>query len=247
MDASTFLIAVAQIIMIDILLGGDNAVVIALACRRLPEAQRAKGIFWGVVGAIAVRIVLIFFALQLLALPYLKLVGAALLLWIGVKLLLPEEDDAHEGMAASESLWGAVRTVIVADVVMSLDNVIAVAGAAHGDITLVVFGILVSVPIIVWGSRFVLKLMDRFPAVITLGGALLGWIAGGMAVSDGAVTTHLGELPGWLKYACGALGAVLVVAVGKWLAHRQARRAEVIEISLDAPDAAPRGKQGGQA
>lgn len=247
MDASTFLIAVAQIIMIDILLGGDNAVVIALACRRLPEAQRAKGIFWGVVGAIAVRIVLIFFALQLLALPYLKLVGAALLLWIGVKLLLPEEDDAHEGMAASESLWGAVRTVIVADVVMSLDNVIAVAGAAHGDITLVVFGILVSVPIIVWGSRFVLKLMDRFPVVITLGGALLGWIAGGMAVSDGAVTTHLGELPGWLKYACGALGAVLVVAVGKWLAHRQARRAEVIEISLDAPDAAPRGKQGGQA
>lgn len=247
MDASTFLIAVAQIIMIDILLGGDNAVVIALACRRLPEAQRAKGIFWGVVGAIAVRIVLIFFALQLLALPYLKLVGAALLLWIGVKLLLPEEEDAHEGMAASESLWGAVRTVIVADVVMSLDNVIAVAGAAHGDITLVVFGILVSVPIIVWGSRFVLKLMDRFPVVITLGGALLGWIAGGMAVSDGVVTAHLGELPGWLKYACGALGAVLVVAVGKWLAHRQARRAEVIEISLDAPDAAPRGKQGGQA
>ena len=247
MDASTFLIAVAQIIMIDILLGGDNAVVIALACRRLPEAQRAKGIFWGVVGAIAVRIVLIFVALQLLALPYLKLVGAALLLWIGVKLLLPEEDDAHEGMAASESLWGAVRTVIVADVVMSLDNVIAVAGAAHGDITLVVFGILVSVPIIVWGSRFVLKLMDRFPVVITLGGALLGWIAGGMAVSDGVVTAHLGELPGWLKYACGALGAVLVVAVGKWLAHRQARRAEVIEISLDAPDAAPRGKQGGQA
>lgn len=247
MDASTFLIAVAQIIMIDILLGGDNAVVIALACRRLPEAQRAKGIFWGVVGAIAVRIVLIFFALQLLALPYLKLVGAALLLWIGVKLLLPEEDDAHEGMAASDNLWGAVRTVIVADVVMSLDNVIAVAGAAHGNMALVVFGILVSVPIIVWGSRFVLKLMDRFPVVITLGGALLGWIAGGMAVSDGAVTAHLGELPGWLKYACGALGAVLVVAVGKWLAHRQARRAEVIEISLDAPDAAPRGKQGGQA
>ena len=246
MDASTFLIAVAQIIMIDILLGGDNAVVIALACRRLPEAQRAKGIFWGVVGAIAVRIVLIFFALQLLALPYLKLVGAALLLWIGVKLLLPEEDDAHEGMAASESLWGAVRTVIVADVVMSLDNVIAVAGAAHGDITLVVFGILVSVPIIVWGSRFVLKLMDRFPAVITLGGALLGWIAGGMAVSDSAVAGYFGELPGWLKYACGAAGAVLVVAVGKWLAHRHARKAEVIEISLDAPSGAPRGKQGEQ-
>lgn len=219
MDASTFLIAVAQIIMIDILLGGDNAVVIALACRRLPEAQRAKGIFWGVVGAIAVRIVLIFFALQLLALPYLKLVGAALLLWIGVKLLLPEEDDAHEGMAASESLWGAVRTVIVADVVMSLDNVIAVAGAAHGDITLVVFGILVSVPIIVWGSRFVLKLMDRFPVVITLGGALLGWIAGTLAVGDPALQGHLPQVDS-LRYLAGGLCALLVVAVGKALAAR---------------------------
>ena len=229
MDASSFLIAVAQIIMIDILLGGDNAVVIALACRRLPEAQRAKGIFWGVVGAIAVRIVLIFFAVQLLALPWLKLLGALLLLWIGVKLLLPEDDDAHEGMAASDNLWGAVRTVIVADVVMSLDNVIAVAGAAHGDMALVVFGILVSVPIIVWGSRFVLKLMDRFPMIITLGGMLLGWIAGTMVLSDPALVSpdtlawmpKIAPVGDALKYGAGVAGALLVLALGKWMLARQ--------------------------
>lgn len=232
---SAFLFAVAQIIMIDILLGGDNAVVIALACRRLPEAQRSKGIFWGVVGAIAVRIVLIFFALQLLSLPYLKLVGAALLLWIGVKLLVPEADDDHEGMATSDNVLGAVKTVIVADVVMSLDNVIAVAGAAKGDIVLVIFGILISVPIIVWGSRFVLKLMDRFPAVITLGGALLGWIAGEMALSDRSVAEMFttGQ-PAGLKYVAGTLGAVAVVLVGKWLASRQAAAREPVELELEA-------------
>ncbi|MBN8443460.1 MAG: TerC family protein [Thauera sp.] len=241
---SAFLLAVAQIIMIDILLGGDNAVVIALACRRLPPAQRRQGIFWGVAGAIGIRVVLIFFALQLLALPFLKLVGAALLLWIGIKLLLPEDDGGHEGVAASDSLFGAVRTVIIADVVMSLDNVIAVAGAAKGDMGLVVFGILISIPIIVWGSRFVLKLMDRFPVVITLGGALLGWIAGEMAVSDVIVTGHFGDaLPTWSKYASAATGALMVVVVGKWLASRHARKAEIVEIALDAtPAAAARDK-----
>jgi len=237
---STFLLAVAQIVMIDILLGGDNAVVIALACRRLPEAQRSKGIFWGVVGAIGVRIVLIFFALQLLALPYLKLIGAALLLWIGIKLLVPEDEDGHDGMEASDNLFGAVKTVIIADVVMSLDNVIAVAGAAKGDLALVVFGILFSVPIVVWGSRFVLKLMDRFPVVITLGAALLGWIAGEMAVSDIVIQGRFGDgMPGWLKYACGTVGAIAVVLVGKWLAARKpVVAAEIVEIDLEVPPAA---------
>jgi YjbE family integral membrane protein len=141
---AAFWIAVAQIILIDILLGGDNAVVIALACRKLPEEQRNKGIFWGVVGAIGLRIVLIFFALQLLAVPWLKIVGALLLFWIGVKLLLPE-DDGHDNVAAVHHAdAGAIKTIIVADAVMSLDNVIAVAGAAKGSMLLVVFGILVS-------------------------------------------------------------------------------------------------------
>src|SRR5574343_1280754 len=169
-----FWLAVGQIIMIDILLGGDNAVVIALACRKLPDAQRTKGIIWGTAGAIVLRVVLIFFALTLLKLPFLKLVGGLLLLWIGMKLLVPEDDDEHGNIQASDKLWAAVKTVIVADFVMSLDNVIAIAGAAQGSggdhqMPLVIFGLLVSIPIIVWGSQMVIKLMERFPVVITLG------------------------------------------------------------------------------
>ena len=144
-----FWVAVGQIIAIDILLGGDNAVVIALACRRLPPAQRNKGIFWGTVGAIALRIVLIAFALNLLALPYLKLVGALLLLWIGIKLMQPEDEGGALHLQSSAHLAGAIKTIVVADAVMSLDNVIAVAGAAKDSLLLVTFGILISVPIIV--------------------------------------------------------------------------------------------------
>jgi YjbE family integral membrane protein len=232
-------IAVAQIIMIDILLGGDNAVVIALACRQLPPAQRTKGIIWGTAGAIVLRVVLIFFALTLLAIPYLKLVGAALLLWIGVKLLVPEDEDAHGNIQASDKLWSAVKTVIVADLVMSVDNVIAIAGAAEsagGDykMGLVVFGLLVSVPIIVWGSQLVIKLMDRWPSIITVGGMLLGWIAGTMAVGDPALAgivpmaapTGAGGVPevtAALRWAAGVAGALLVLAIG--LLQRRARAA----------------------
>jgi YjbE family integral membrane protein len=227
-----FWIAVGQIIMIDILLGGDNAVVIALACRRLPPAQRTKGILWGTVGAIVLRVILIFFALTLLAIPYLKLVGAVLLLWIGVKLLAPGDEDDHGSVQSSDKLWAAVRTVIVADLVMSVDNVIAIAGAAEsagGDhkMPLVVFGLLVSIPIIVWGSQFVIKLMDRFPSVITVGGMLLGWIAGTMAVGDPAVASFVpqagpGEAAPTVRYAAGILGALLVLAVGLLMKRRHA-------------------------
>ncbi|BEP51418.1 MULTISPECIES: TerC family protein [Variovorax] len=231
-----FWVAVGQIIMIDILLGGDNAVVIALACRKLPPAQRTKGILWGTAGAIALRVILIFFALTLLAIPFLKLVGAALLLWIGIKLLAPDHDDAHGNIQSSDKLWGAVKTVIVADLVMSVDNVIAIAGAAQGagqahQMPLVIFGLLVSIPIIVWGSQLVIKLMDRFPIIITLGGMLLGWIAGTMAVSDPALSntaawTWVPKLPqtDTIRYAAGIAGALVVLAVGKWVAMRQARQ-----------------------
>jgi YjbE family integral membrane protein len=227
-----FWIAVGQIIMIDILLGGDNAVVIALACRKLAPAQRTKGIVWGTVGAILLRVVLIFFALTLLASPYLKLVGAILLLWIGVKLLAPGDEGAHGDVAGSDKLWAAVRTVIIADLVMSVDNVIAIAGAAEsagGDhkMPLVVFGLLVSIPIIVWGSQFVIKLMDRFPMVITLGGMLLGWIAGTMAVGDPAAAPYIpqanvGEAIASVRYSAGVAGALLVLGLGLWLKRRQA-------------------------
>ena len=228
-------IAVGQIIMIDILLGGDNAVVIALACRGLPPALRTKGILWGTVGAIVLRVILIFFALTLLAIPYLKLVGAILLLWIGVKLLAPDEDNDHGKLQSSDKLWAAVRTVIIADLVMSVDNVIAIAGAAEsagGDhkMPLVVFGLLVSIPIIVWGSQFVIKLMDRFPAVITIGGMLLGWIAGTMAVGDPALAGFIpaagpGEAIASVRYAAGVFGALLVLGVGVMLKRRQTANA----------------------
>jgi YjbE family integral membrane protein len=231
-----FWIAVGQIILIDILLGGDNAVVIALACRKLPPKQRAQGIVWGTVGAIVLRLVLIFFALQLLAIPFLKLTGAVLLLWIGVKLLLPEHGEGHADISPSDRLWGAVKTVIIADFVMSLDNVIAIAGAAEsagGDhsMALVIFGIVISIPIIVWGSQFVIRLMDRFPGIITLGGMLLGWIAGTMAMSDPAVIDAevMPRLPKlqpseMLRYAAGCTGALFVLLLGRVLTARAAAR-----------------------
>ena len=222
-----FWLAVGQIIMIDILLGGDNAVVIALACRKLPAAQRTKGILWGTAGAIVLRVILIFFALTLLQIPYLKIVGAILLLWIGIKLLLPEHEEEHGNIQASDKLWGAVKTVIIADFVMSLDNVIAIAGAAqgaHGDhqMALVIFGLVISIPIIIWGSQLVIKLMDRFPVIITLGGMLLGWIAGQMTITDPVLVGWAEAQGDWLKYGGPALGALLVLVLGKWLAARAA-------------------------
>ena len=220
-----FWVAVGQIIMIDILLGGDNAVVIALACRGLPPAQRTKGIIWGTVGAIILRVILIALALALLQVPYLKLVGALLLIWIGVKLIAPEDEGGHGDIQSSDRLWAAVKTVIVADLVMSVDNVIAIAGAAQGageqhQMALVIFGLLVSIPIIVWGSQLVLKLMDRFPIIITLGGMLLGWIAGTMAHSDPALVPYLPQDKGW-HYALGIAGALLVLAIGKVVQNRR--------------------------
>ncbi|GIX24734.1 MULTISPECIES: TerC family protein [Caldimonas] len=228
-----FWIAVGQIIMIDILLGGDNAVVIALACRRLPAQQRMAGILWGTAGAIGLRVIFIFFALTLLKIPFIKLLGAALLVWIGVKLLVPEEDGDHANIESSDRLLGAIKTIIMADLVMSIDNVIAIAGAAesaggHHTMGLVIFGLLVSIPIIVWGSQLVIKLMDRFPIIITLGGMLLGWIAGTMALGDPAVAdpadwTWMPKLPqdATIKYAMGIAGALLVLAVGKWVARQR--------------------------
>ena len=213
-----FWLAVGQIIMIDILLGGDNAVVIALACRQLPAHLRTKGILWGTAGAIVLRVILIAFALTLLAIPFLKLVGAALLLWIGVKLLSPDEENAHSSIQGSDKLWAAVKTVIIADLVMSIDNVIAIAGAATGagsnhQLSLVVFGLLVSIPIIIWGSQLVLKIMDRFPVIITVGGMLLGWIAGTMAHSDPAVVAYIPQNPMW-NYGLGVAGALTVYLLG---------------------------------
>ncbi|HYD79320.1 MAG TPA: TerC family protein [Paucimonas sp.] len=225
-----FWVAILQIVAIDIVLGGDNAVVIGLACRRLPERQRRLGILWGMAGAIGLRVILILFAVTLLAVPYLKLVGAALLLWIGIKLLLPEADEGDHKIEAGATLAAAIKTIIVADAVMSLDNVIAIAGAAGDSKFLVVFGLLLSIPIIMLGSQLVIKLMDRFPIVIVAGGALLGWIAGGMAVSDVAVSAWFQQAFPASKWIGPALGALAVILVGKLLANRMtAHKAAVLE------------------
>ena len=204
-----FWVAVGQIIMIDILLGGDNAVVIALACRGLPAHQRTKGIIWGTAGAIVLRVILIAFALALLQVPFLKFVGALLLIWIGIKLIAPEEEDAHGSIQGSDKLWGAIKTIIVADLVMSVDNVIAIAGAAQGageqhQLPLVIFGLL----------------MDRFPIIILLGGMLLGWIAGTMMHSDPALVPYIPQDKA-VHYAMGVAGALLVLAIGKWVQSRR--------------------------
>ena len=222
-----FWIAVGQILLIDILLGGDNAVVIALAWRGLPAHQRTKGIIWGTVGAIVLRIILIAFALALLQIPYLKLIGALLLLWIGVKLIAPEDEDEHGNIQSSDKLWTAIKTVVIADLVMSIDNVVAIAAAAQNageqhQLALVIFGLVVSIPIIVGGSQLILKLMDRFPVIITLGGMLLGWIAGTMAHTDPALTPYLPQDRSW-HIALGVAGALLVLVIGKLVQSRRAR------------------------
>lgn len=224
-----FWVAVLQIVAIDVVLGGDNAVVIGLACRRLPDHQRKLGILWGMVGAVGLRVILILFAVTLLAVPYLKLVGAALLLWIGIKLLLPEEDEGGHNIEAGATLIAAIKTIIVADAVMSLDNVIAIAGAAGDSKILIIFGLLVSIPIIMLGSQLVIKLMDRFPIVIIGGGALLGWIAGGMAVSDVAVSGWFETTLPAAKWIGPVVGAIIVVAAGKLLASRAEAKHEALE------------------
>ncbi|MGE5158496.1 MAG: TerC family protein [Gemmatimonas sp.] len=223
-------VAILEIIAIDILLGGDNAVVIALACRNLPTSRRNAGVLWGTVGAIALRVVLIFFAVTLLNLPTLKAIGGVLLIWIGIKLIAPPPGTEHHAdVRGSDRLVAAIKTIILADLVMSLDNVVAIAGAAEQAepsqrLGLIIFGLLVSVPIIIFGSQLILKLLDRFPVIVVFGGALLGWIAGGLIVGDSLIDAHLPDSQA-LVYAASATGAALVVALGKWLTHRRTRAA----------------------
>ncbi|WP_374399931.1 TerC family protein [Niveibacterium sp.] len=223
-----FWYAVAQIIVIDLVLSGDNAVVIALACRNLAPAQRRVGILWGVLGAVGLRVVLTAFAALLMDWPWLKIVGGILLLWIGVKLLVPEQEGEHEIHGAG-NVWGAVKTIIVADFVMSLDNVVAVAGASHGSIPLLVFGLLVSIPIIVFASQLIMKAMERMPIIVTLGAGLLGWVAGAMIFSDPAVRPLVAGQPGWLHYLASVVGAALVVLIGWLIARRRQAGYRVLE------------------
>jgi YjbE family integral membrane protein len=210
-----FWLAALQIIYINILLSGDNAVVIALACRDLPPKQRRWGIIWGAAGAIVLRIILTIFAVTPLELPWLKVVGGILLLWIGIKLIVDDGDDSTD-VKASDRLLSAVRTVIIADLVMSVDNVLGVAAAAKGSVPLLVFGLLVSIPLVIAGSQIILKLIERFPLIILAGGGLLGWIAGKMLVEDTALQPWIAANAPWLDWAGPVAGVAIVLAGAQW-------------------------------
>jgi YjbE family integral membrane protein len=215
-----FWVGLMKIIWINIILSGDNAVVIALAARSLSPEQQKKAIFWGSAAAVVLRIVLTVVAVKLLALPYLQLIGGLLLLYIGVQLL--SEDGDHEGEAKEHgSMAAAIRTILIADLVMSLDNVIAVAAAAKGSTTLLVIGLAISIPLVIFGSTLMIKLMARFPIIVTLGAALIGWVGGETMVSDVSLKDMLAANP-WLHYAAAAAGAAFVVGVGKLLQKRAA-------------------------
>ncbi|MFM2119403.1 MAG: hypothetical protein RL722_871 [Pseudomonadota bacterium] len=221
-DSSLWL-ALLKIIWVNILLSGDNAVVIALAARNLPPKQQKFAILGGSGAAIVLRVVLTLFAVQLLQYPFLKLIGSLLLLWIGVQLLAGGDDEGD--VKASDSLGAAIRTILVADLVMSLDNVIAVAAAANSApeqarTGLLVVGLALSIPLIIFGSTLLLKLMQQFPIIITLGAALLGFVAGEMALSDPSIADWAEHyLKGW-EIPISLICAALVVAIGKWLSHR---------------------------
>jgi YjbE family integral membrane protein len=223
--SAAFWAALGSIIWVNIILSGDNAVVIALAARSLPPHQQKQAIFWGSAAAIVLRVVLTVIAVEMLKWPYLKIIGALLLLYIGVTLLLEDEDGEGDVGNASGGLIAAVRTILIADLVMSLDNVLAVAAAAKGNIPLLVIGLALSIPLIIFGSTLLLKVMERYPIIIIAGAALLGFLAGEMLLTDPALVARIGELPHWQINVGGAIGAALVVAMGLSLQRRRARRA----------------------
>jgi len=235
---SQFWLGLGAIIWVNIILSGDNAVVIALAARSLPERQQKLAILWGAAAAVVLRIVLTIVAVEMLKLSFLKLIGGALLFWIAVKLLVPE-DDGDEDVKSSEHLIGAIKTILIADLVMSLDNVIAVAAVAKGSILLLVLGLVISIPLVVFGATMLMKVMERYPVIITVGAALIGYVAGEMLVTDPTVLEWFKLNAHWMidfeifsvfghKFelsAAGLIGAAVVVAVGRWLAGRKAAAA----------------------
>ncbi|MEQ1518464.1 MAG: TerC family protein [Usitatibacteraceae bacterium] len=214
-----FWTALLTIIGVTIILSGDNAVVIALAARSLPPSQQKRAIFWGSAAAIGMRIVLTFFAVALLQFAWLKIIGSVLLVWIGVKLLY-DGDEEEDGIKSHGTMIDAIKTILIADLVMSLDNVIAVAAAAKGDWLLVIIGLAISIPLIIYASTLLIKVMEKYPVVITIGAALIGWVAGEMAWDEQVIRPFTAQFPRWFEYLAAAAGAILVVATGKYLAGR---------------------------
>ncbi len=216
-----FWTALLKIIGVNIILSGDNAVVIALAARSLPEKQQKQAIFWGSGAAILMRIVLTLFAVALLALPWLKLIGSVLLLWIGIK-LLTDNEEGDDGVKSHDTLLSAIKTILIADLVMSLDNVIAVAAAAKNNTLLVMIGLAISIPLIIYASTLLIKLMERYPIIITIGAALIGWVAGEMAWDEIVISSFTSQFPKWFEYLAAAAGAIVVIMAGKLLAKKSA-------------------------
>jgi YjbE family integral membrane protein len=227
-----FWISVLKIVLIDLALAGDNALVIALAVRTLPARQQLLGRIWGTVGAVGLRLAFIFIVTYLLAIPLLQVVGGLLLVWIALKLVL--QSDGHDGAQVRQgtTLLGAIWIIIVADVIMSLDNVIGVAGAAEGDMRLVVFGIALSIPIVVWGSGVLARLMNRYPWIILVAGGILGEVAGKMMLHDQFVTSRFGAAGGAVE-AVLRIGLALVIVLVGWLVIR--RRAAMVGGGVTAP------------
>lgn len=238
-----FWIGLGQIIVVNILLSGDNAVVIALAARSLPAHQQKQAIIWGSVAAIIMRVILTIVAVEMLKMPYLKIIGGLLLFWIAIQLLVPE-DDAGDGIESSNNVLVAIRTILIADLVMSLDNVIGVAAAAKGDNVLVILGLAISIPLIIFGSTIILKLMDRYPVIITGGAALLGWVAGEMLITDPILVAWIAANIPWMEIHlplvggiswAQILGAAIVIAAGRVLAAR-AQQADAKPVDLAADE-----------
>ena len=231
-QTAAFWTGLLVIIWVNIILSGDNAVVIALAARSLPAHQQSKAVFWGAGAAVLLRIALTLFAVALLKYPYLKLIGGVLLFWIAIKLLVPEDGEAD--IESSDNLYAAIKTILIADLVMSLDNVIGVAAAAKGSTVLLVLGLLISIPLVIFGATILMKLMGRYPVIVTIGAALIGYVAGEMLVTDPVVIEWFKANAHWMidfevfsmfggkleVSTAGLIGAAIVVVSGKWLAAR---------------------------
>ncbi|WP_139490148.1 TerC family protein [Brevibacillus dissolubilis] len=231
-----FFTALLMIIAIDILLGGDNAVVIAMASRKLPAEQKKKAIVWGTGMAIIVRVIATVLAAYLLQIPFLFLVGGLILIWIAFKLLV-EDDDGKEEIKAGDTLMGAIRTIIVADVMMGLDNVLAVAGSAHGNIVLIVIGLVVSIPIMIWGSSLILKAMERYAWIQWAGGGILAYAAASMITHEKEIEFIFTANP-WVAYLVKAVIVIGVVGIGFWQRNRNAQAQMQAQVSeKDSQDA----------
>ncbi|HWN31033.1 MAG TPA: TerC family protein [Burkholderiales bacterium] len=246
LQTAAFWTGLLAIIWVNIILSGDNAVVIALAARSLPARQQTQAVIWGAGAAVVLRIILTIVAVELLKLSWLKLIGGALLLWIAVRLLVPE-DGGEGGVESSDNLWAAIKTILIADLVMSLDNVIAVAAVAKSSIVLLILGLAISIPLVVFGATILMKLMGRFPVIITIGAALIGYVAGEMLVTDPVVVAWFTANAHWMidfevfsilgakleLSGAGLIGAAIIVAVGKWIGKRVAKEEGMVDLAVE--------------